>query len=64
MASIKDLKRMCKSHKGCYNCPLGQLFNDETVPCIPLKFPDNAEEVIDKWVQEHPIKTYATDFFQ
>lgn len=63
MASIKDLKRMCKSHEGCNNCPLGQLFNDGVAPCTPFEFPDNAEEVIDKWVAEHPVKTYATDFF-
>lgn len=64
MASIKDLKRMCKSHEGCNNCPLGQLFIDGVAPCTPFEFPDNAEEVIDKWVAEHPVKTYAMDFFE
>ena len=30
----------------------------------PDCFPDNADEIVDKWVKEHPIKTYAMDFFE
>lgn len=58
MASIKDLKRMCKEHFKCEGCP----FIDFDC-CEPDHFPDNADEIVDKWVAEHPVKTYATDFF-
>ena len=59
MASIKDLKRMCKEHFKCVGCP----FIDFDC-CEPDHFPDNADEIVDKWVSEHPIKTYAMDFFE
>lgn len=58
MASIKDLKRMCKKQFKCGVCPFSDLSY-----CEPDYFPDNADEIVDKWVQEHPAKTYATDFF-
>ena len=58
MASIKDLKRMCKEHFKCEGCP----FIDFDC-CEPDHFPDNADEIADKWVAEHPVKTYAMDFF-
>lgn len=61
MASIKDLKRMCRSRVECNDCPL---FINEVASCNPFELPDNAEEVIDKWVAEHPVKTYAMDFFE
>ena len=30
----------------------------------PNKFYDSADELVDKWVSEHPVKTYAMDFFE
>ena len=61
MASIKDLKRMCLSTElGCAACPLGKFAG----PCYPDSFPDNIEEIVDEWVEEHPVKTYAMDFFE
>ena len=59
MASIMDLKRMCKGYSlQCRECPFKIDF------CQPAYFPDNADEIVDKWVQEHPVKTYAMDFFE
>ena len=58
MAQIKDLKRMCAAHENCEECPL-------RCDCSsPDSFSDNADEIVDKWVMEHPVKTYATDFFE
>lgn len=59
MASIKDVKRMCKEYVNCIGCPIksGKF-------CGIHRFPDNADEIVDKWVQEHPVKTYAMDFFE
>ena len=61
MATIKDLKRMCKSHQDCNRCPL---CFDGIMQCRPCYFSDKTDEVIDKWVEEHPIKTYMQDFFE
>lgn len=60
MANIKDLKRMCKQYSDCDVCPLKNFRCHNVVSCLP----DNADEIIDKWVAEHPIKTYAMDFFE
>ena len=58
MAKIKDLKRMCVSHEDCEGCPF-------CCNCSsPDSFSDNADEIVDKWVKEHPVKTYAMDFFE
>lgn len=58
MASIKDLKRMCSTYTGCGDCPLyGPLCAHP-----PEKFSDTADEIVDKWVSEHPVKTYIMDF--
>lgn len=60
MASIKDLKRMCEMREFCAGCLLCR--DDKS--CLPDSLPDNADEIIDKWVAEHPVKTYAMDFFE
>ena len=60
MATIKDLKRMCDSYKKCDDCPLGYTRCGDSISALY----DNADEIVDKWVLEHPIKTYAMDFFE
>lgn len=60
MASIKDLKRMCKTYKTCADCPLSMV----DVWCLPESLPYDVDEIVDKWVEEHPVKTYAMDFFE
>lgn len=67
MATIKELKRMCKSFEtSCNGCPFqneidgGCLITMLAYDC----FPDNADEIVDKWVSEHPVKTYTMDFFE
>lgn len=59
MASIKDLKRMCKEHHYCIGCPLAHLEG-----CMLYRLPINIDEIVNKWVDEHPTKTYAMDFFE
>lgn len=60
MANINDLKRMCKTMPKCTDCPL----YTGGISCMPVTLPNNIDEIIDKWVSEHPIKTYAMDFFE
>ena len=59
MAEIKDLKRMCETYNNCERCPLSC---KSYAP--PYELPDNADEIVDEWVKEHPVKTYAMDFFK
>ena len=65
MATIKDLKRMCENMT-CKDCPLsGGDVNDCWVLQPPDSYPDeDIDAIVDKWVLEHPIKTYAMDFFE
>lgn len=60
MATIKDLKRMCMAYANCFHCPLYDSCCDVDYPIE--NFPDNADEIVDKWVKEHPVKTYINDF--
>ena len=60
MATIKDLKRMCYSYKKCDDCPLNDMHCVDSVSTLP----DSTDEIVDDWVSEHPIKTYAMDFFE
>ena len=60
MATIKDLKRMCESYQDCNGCPL---YFSCCGGCI-VDFPDNADEIVGKWILEHPVKTYAMDLFE
>lgn len=60
MAQIKDLKRMCAANTHCgLTCEL------YPAGCSGIyDLPDNADEIIDEWVKEHPLKTYAQDFLE
>lgn len=60
MAQIKDLLRMCECYSDCKKCELCDGYES----CGVCDLPDNADEIVDKWVKEHPVKTYAMDFFE
>lgn len=60
MASIKELKRMCDSYEECGDCPLNDTCCGDSVSALP----DNADEIVDKWVETHFAKTYVNDFFE
>ena len=60
MAQIKDLKRMCEFYKDCSKCELFATYDI----CRVCFLPDNIDEIVDKWAEEHPAKTYAMDFFE
>ena len=50
----------------CENCPLFSLNNGRGIPCreMEIKFPENDVRIVEKWAKEHPLKTYAQDFFE
>ena len=50
---------MCEAYNNCERCPLSC---KSYAP--PYELPDNSDEIVDKWVKEHPVKTYMQDFFE
>lgn len=64
-----EKKRMTKTKKygceiDCADCPLSSSNNDINISCSSLEtdYPDKAIEIVQKWSNEHPQKTYLTDF--
>lgn len=59
---LKEKARMCHVQRvDCINC----VFNEFQIGLcnVPQK-PEAAVAVVQKWSDEHPIKTYARDFFE
>ena len=64
-ATIKDFARMCNKCP-CEDCPLRFPKNGKGECCTDFvrKFPIQANEIILKWCEEHPIKTRQTKFLE
>lgn len=62
----KKRKKMCESYRGvrCPSCPISSASNGTKLPCLDFcaNYPKEAEEIITKWVEEHPVKTNADRF--
>ena len=64
---LKAKNRMTNNcDMNCEDCPLFSLNNGRGIPCreMEIKFPENDVRIVEKWVKEHPLKTYAQDFFE
>lgn len=50
----------------CGNCPLCSNNNGEGLPCpdFEMYYPEKAIEIIQKWSNEHPQKTYLTELLK
>lgn len=61
MAEIKDFARMCNAYINCEGCPFAKVR-----PCsgFMCKHIEEADRIITEWCNEHPLKTYAMDFFE
>lgn len=48
----------------CGNCPLCSNNNGEGLPCpdFEMYYPEKAIEAVQRWSDEHPRKTYLTEF--
>lgn len=65
---FKEVKRMCKTEQ-CTSCPfvlgsgckISYFFLSTTAPTIDLP---TMISMVQKWSDEHPLKTYAQDFFE
>ena len=63
---VKEYNRMCSSHNHCEGCPIAEEINNRGLQnsCgnIDLLSAINCESIVEKWVKEHPAKTYESDF--
>lgn len=67
---------MTKKHKlnhggyacklNCADCPLSHLNNGSTMLCSDFEtfYPEKAIKIVQKWSDEHPQKTYLSEFLK
>ena len=67
---LHELKRLCDSRDGCVadaankeRCPMFG-FCEDVLTRICAEDVKTAIEIVQKWSDEHPVKTYAQDFFE
>lgn len=65
-ATIYDYARMCKKYDNCKICPLGSNNNKKGISCdyTARTYPDEANEIILKWCDEHPVETRQDKFLK
>lgn len=63
---FKEYSRMCLSYNNCIGCPIAEEINNRGLQTncgnIDFLIEVNGESIIEKWVKEHPRKTYESDF--
>ena len=73
-----EKRRMTKKHKlnggayicelNCAECPLNSLNNDtnDKISCSDFEalYPEKAIEIVQQWSDEHPQKTYLSEFLK
>lgn len=55
---------LCKL--GCSNCPLCSINNNKGQSCTAFEmlYPEKAIETVQKWSDEHPQRTYLSEFLE
>lgn len=50
----------------CGNCPLSSKNNGEGLPCpeFEMYYPEKAIEIVQRWSDEHPQRTYLSEFLE
>lgn len=67
-----EKRRMTKRAKnglcklGCSNCPLCSINNNKGQSCTAFEmlYPEKAIEIVQKWSDEHPPKTYLSELLK
>lgn len=62
-----EKQRMTKKHKlNCADCPLSHLNNGSTKLCSDFEtlYPEKAIAIVQMWSDEHPQKTYLSEFLK
>lgn len=59
-----NIKKMCKSYSKCKDCPICSINNRTIWGCdaFAKEYPKETEEIVMKWLEEHPVKTNADKF--
>lgn len=62
---IHERKRMCESYS-CFECPLSSKTNGTKKTCRVFEncYPDKVIEIVQKWSNAHPPKTFLTDLLE
>lgn len=62
---LREWHRMCQKYPFCSDCPME---DSSSRSCMPCKWVFNDIEkvvaIVQKWSEEHPIKTFLQDFFE
>lgn len=64
---LKECQRMCNSHgQDCDGCPMSIMNNgyDRLCTWVIEQHPDRAIEIVQKWSDEHPVKTRLDDLLK
>ena len=63
---FKAKARLTANCKICAGCPLNFSKNGREVFCreFEMEYPEEAVAIIQKWAEEHPVKTRMSDFFE
>lgn len=66
IATIYDFARFCAGMKNCNKCPLSLRNNNRGEICnkFIINSTYKANEIILKWCDEHPLKTYLDDYLE
>lgn len=62
---IKEYARMCQAN-ACRTCPLMAQLTEDEIDCIDFleSHPDKSVYIVQRWSDEHPQKTFLTDFIE
>lgn len=61
---FKAKSRMCDSFMVCWDCPLNEINSTSDVNCFNKGFEEEAIAIVQKWNEEHPIKTRQSEFLK
>ena len=57
---LKVKARMTNNCDTCRNCPLDNVENMMSCVVLESDCPEQAVEIVEKWVKENPVKTYLS----
>lgn len=61
---IKEWVRMCKTIKNCNECDIRRIKSDGNCRLKIESNPEEAVAIVEKWYEEHPIKTRQSEFLK
>ena len=69
---FKTKRRMLKTDNdgmctiNCSTCGLSKYNNGMNIGCCAFEYlcPEKAVAIVEQWAKEHPLRTYAKDFFE